>query len=248
MTRHSPIWLGGTLLAVGAMLAAFALGLRNSVAGFLGLGLASILVLTLRDVHGDVRINRSRQLALQQVASEIEYSFRESVPCSALDWPESFLLSQDHTRGLRSQCRNVMERSIADAAVAILDYEYDKAGSEATARLTVFSLRSAKLSFRHFALVPASLWDRLLASLGRNVVLSNGYRMITDDADVSARFDPKLFTHLAGGTCLEAGEGVLLLYRRGSCAAPHEIGDLITNGLQIFAMLCSDSELVGSAT
>jgi hypothetical protein len=246
VTRHSLIWLSGTLLAAGAVLAAFALGLQNNAAGFLGLAVISLIVLTLRDVNTALQTKRLRQETLRQFASDLEFSYRESVPRTALGWPESILLTRDRTRGLLSQCSHVMARSFAEAAVAVLDYECDTAGSEVTTRQTVFSLRSARLAFPHFALVPASSWDRLLARIRSNVVIANGYRVITGDTGRSARVDRGLFTHLGVGTRLEAGDGVLLLYRKGTLAATDEIADLITNGLEVFAVLCSQVERAGS--
>jgi hypothetical protein len=240
VTRHSLIWLSGSLLAAGAVTAAFALGLQSNAAGFLGLALTSMIVLTLRDVHAASRTIRLRQEALRQVASDLEFSYRESIPRTALGWPESFFLLRDRTGGLLSQCSNVMQRSFAEAAVAILDYECDTAGSELTTRQTVFSLWSDRLAIPHFALIPASSRDRLLARFRDNAVLSNGYRAISGDADRPERIDHQLFAHLGSGTCLEAGEGVLLLYRKGVLAAPDEIADLITSGLRIFPVLCRD--------
>jgi hypothetical protein len=132
-----------------------------------------------------------------------------------------------------------MERSMGDAAVAVVEYlGRTKAKPDHVTRgTTVFAVRSSKLRFPHFALVPSAWSDRLVDQFRGNVALEDCYRAISDDPGVPERFDERLFPLLDGERCLEAGEGFLLLYRRYRLVAPQDLDELVRTGLEIYSVL-----------
>jgi hypothetical protein len=100
-----------------------------------------------------------------------------------------------------------------------------------------FAMRSSELAFPHFALVPSDWWGRLVDRLRGNVALQGRYRAIGEDPRVTERFDERHFPLLNGQTCLEAGEGFLLLYRRNRVVAPENVDELVRTGLGICSKL-----------
>jgi hypothetical protein len=259
MKRHDLIWLIGTLLAAGAFMAAFTLGLRNGGLGFLGLGMVSIVALTVRDIIERSHMKKARQEGMRQAATRLGFAFRETAPWNVLGWSESFHLTR---HGMETQqavdkslspalasvltpkASNVLERSIKDAAVAVFDYVCDRSKSDdVTTQQTVFAVHSPTLEFPHYALVPAGWWDRLVGQFGRNIALRGPYRLISKETDAFGSIDERLFALLDGRRCLEAGEGFLLLYRRDRLLAPQDLDELVRTGLEVHSILSREMSL-----
>jgi hypothetical protein len=131
-----------------------------------------------------------------------------------------------------------MEGARHDATVAIFDYECDTSRFDDTAtRQTVFAVRSTRLTTSHFALIPARWRDRWLDKSRRNAVIGSGYRLYSDDAARFSPIDERILQILDGHSCLEAGGGCMLLYRRGSLIAPRDVDRFFTTGLRVYALL-----------
>ena len=240
-------------------MAAFALGFHNSAIGFVVCAIVSITVLALRDISEAWNHENARLQAMRQAATRLGLSFRPTAPVNVLGWSTSFqlthegmitqqavdqMLSPGWASALRRECKNVIEQSSEDATVAVFDYECDKPGyDELTTRQTVLAVRSSRLDFPHFALVPANSWDRIAARVRGSVVIQHGYRLIAPGADL--QFDERLFGLLDEKTSLEAGEGFLLLYQRDHLVSPEDLEERFKTGLEIYAALCdqiSDSK------
>jgi hypothetical protein len=253
MKRHDLIWLIGTLLGGGALMAAFAFGFGSSAIGFGGFALVSMILLAVRDIFAASHKRKTRQEAMRQVATRLGCAFRETAPVNVLGWSESFHLTRDGVvtheavekilspkvaSVLLPKATNVMERSLADATVTIFDYACDRSKrEEVTTRQTVLAVRSPTLEFPHLALIPSNWWSRLVDGFRGNVALPDGYRVITEDAGALERLDERLHTLLDGRTCLEAGEGFMLLYRRDALVAPQDIDELARTGVEIYSVL-----------
>lgn len=234
-------------------MAAFAFGFRNGGAGFLGFAIVAMIVLGLRSAFEASHKDKARRGAMRQAATRLGFSFRETAPVNVLGWSESFHLTRDGVvaheavekmfspnlaSALLPKARNVMQRSLADATVAIFDYACDRSKrDEVTTRQTVLAVRSPTLEFPHFALIPSNWWDRLVDGFRGNAALQDGYRVISEDADALGRLDERLLTSLDGRTCLEAGEGFMLLYRRDALVAPQDIDEMARTGLEIYSVL-----------
>jgi hypothetical protein len=249
MKRHDLIWLIGTLLAAAAFVAAFTLGLRHGGVGFLGFGMVSLASLTLRDINETSHRKKARREHMRQAATRLDFSFRETATFNVLGWSESFHLTRDGvtTRQavnklpspalasvLLPTAENMVERSMDEMTVAVFDYTCDRSRShDVTTRQTVFAVRSPRLAFPHFALVPSGWCDRLRG----NVVLQARYWAISEGRGIPEELDERLFPLLDRRTCLEAGEGFLLLYRRNRVVVPEKVDELVRTGLEIFSIL-----------
>jgi hypothetical protein len=252
--RRDLIWLIGTLLGAGALMAAFAFGLDNGGLAFICFGIASIIILALRDILEGSHKEKNRREAMRQAAARLGFSFRQTAPFNVLGWPESFLLTRDGMKlsqegekmwsstlasWITPRATNVMDRSTEDAAVAVFDYDGWRRDKQADATIgdTVFAVRSPKLDFPHFALVPSDWWDRLVDQFRGNVALEDRYRVISENPGAAERFDERLFPLLDGERCLEAGKGFLLLYRRDRLVAPQDIDELVRTGMEVYSAL-----------
>jgi hypothetical protein len=253
MTRHDVIWWIGTLLGVGAVMAAFTVGLRDGGAGFLGFGLVAIVVLGLRDLLGALHQRSLRQDAMRQAAERHGFSFRKTAHCNVLGWPNSMRLTYETIslqQGLEespflsagsrflSSSRNVIEGTVDGAAVAIFDYECDSSRrGDTLADQTVFAARSADLPTPQFSLVPANAWDRLVDQFRDRSAVQDRRRLISDGAVLLEDLDRRLLTILDRRMTLEVGGGCMLLYRKGRLVAPEEIDDYLATGLRVYALL-----------
>jgi hypothetical protein len=258
MALRALIWPVGTLLSMGAMMAAFVLGFRDSALGCFGFAVLSLLILTLRDVTEASQSQSARQKALQEAARRLALSFRPTAPFNVLGWPESFRLTRDAIQtqqaiqrarslkwvsALQPTSTNVMEGAERDATIAVFDHECDRSRhNDTTTRQTVFAVRSPRLSSPHFALMPASWWRRILRRFTESPALEHGYCVITENEQSLGPIDERLFSLLDGKTCLEAGEGFLLLYCRNRLVAPQDIDEFLASGRQIYAVLVSDAK------
>jgi hypothetical protein len=261
MTRQTLIWLIGTLVGLGSLMGAIAFGFNNSAIGFGVCAIISITGLALRDISEVRNHENARQQAMQQAATRLGLSFRPTAPVNVLGWSTSFrlthegmitqqavdqMLSPGWASALRRECKNVIEQSCGDATVAVFDYACDKPGYEdVTTRQTVLAVRSPRLEFPHFALVPASSWDRIAARIRGRDVIQHGHRLIATGAEL--QFDQQLFGLLDEKTSLEAGEGFLLLYQRDHLVSPEDLEEWFKTGLEVYAALCDQISDVKSS-
>jgi hypothetical protein len=252
MTRHDLIWLIGTLLGAAAIMAAFTVGLRDGGAGFLGFAFVSIVVLGLRDLLNAWHVRSVRHGAMRQAADRLGFSFRTTAPANVLGWPHSLRLTREAMKleqapeqsplgsaSSRLLCasRNVMERTMDEAKVAIFDYECESSSSDATICQTVFAVRSTLLPATQFTLLAASSWDRLVDRFRDESAIQDQHRLISDGEVQLGDLDERLFQWLDRHMTLEAAGGCMLLYKRGQLVAPHEIDDFLATGMQIYSLL-----------
>ncbi len=123
----------------------------------------------------------------------------------------------------------------------ILDFECDQPNSEGPAsRQTVFVVKSSDFEHPPVALLPARWFDRLIGRFrdapATSASLPTGYRLIDDCGAVEA-LGWRLSTVLDGKISVEAGEGMLLVYRKDKLVEPDQIEDLIRQGLDVYSAL-----------
>lgn len=272
MSRQFLIWLILTLLGTAAFAGFMILplfGINFGMFGFMGFGVACLLVLGFRDVLEVSQRANTRSNEMRQAADRISLSFRKTSPCNVLGWSESFELTRDQFRkvdGLKTaesegyvskklsswvmpDSKNVMEGSVAGARLAIFDFQCDnpRGGEDAVWTQTVMALQSARLNFPHFALLPATFWSRLAAWFRTisvpDLQLPDGYRLITGDTSAPDRLIPGLKDWLDGKVSIEAGEEFLLVYRRDKLVDPFEVEQLLESGLHIYEALAAPKSM-----
>jgi hypothetical protein len=250
MRRNVPLWviqIFPTVLGCALVMAAFSSGLDNNPLAFMGLALAAIIILGFRDCALFRHWERKRRAQMKHVAERLQFTFRESTQESLLGWPESFQLARNQKS---RKFTNVMEAPVGQTRVMIFDFECDKPNSEGPAsRQTVFAVKSSNVGHPAVALVPARWWDRLFGAFREpnadSLRIPDGYRLI-DGFNVVETLGWRLACLLDGKITVEAGEGMLLVYRKDKLSQPDQIDDLMQQGLEIYSAWC-DMTLAGSS-
>jgi hypothetical protein len=250
MRRQVPLWvieIFPTVLGCALIMAAFTFGIDNNPLAFLGLALASIIILGCRDMALFRHWQQTRRAQMKHVAERLQFTFRESANESLLGWPELFRLGRNQTA---QKFTNVMEAPIGQTRVMIFDFECDKPNSEGPAsRQTVFVVKSSDLNHPAVALLPARWFDKLFGRIreteATSLQLPDGYRMI-DDCHAIESLGWRLSGLLDGKITVEAGEGMLLVYRKDKLAQPDQVDELMRQGLEIYSAWC-DMTLAGSS-
>jgi hypothetical protein len=222
-----------------------------------------MLILGYRDTREVFQKVDTRSKEMQQAADRMQFSFRDRSPCNVLGWSQSFQLSRDEFRkvdGLKTaqskgyisgklyswimpESRNIIEGSVADAQVAIFDFQCDVPGGHEDEKWTqtVMAVKAPRLNFPHFALLPATFWSKVSGRFRTTAVsrlpLPDGYRLITEDTAAANALIPRLTDWLDGETSIEAGEEFLLVYRRDKLVEPAKVDNLFELGLRIYAAL-----------
>lgn len=265
MNKNDKTWyLLTSLGAVSFMLTMIAMFSGGS--GFMLFGFLTLGLLGAREFATGKQKQDERQAELMNLAGELGCAFRATAPLNVLGWSSSFHLTRESlvsTKALEesdlfkwlarhvASSRNVLERTVEDMTFAVFDFEYSK--DDRGIKQTVFALQSPDLQCRHFALVPAGGWDHFRSALSTNVMIRDGRRLITTDDDIAERLNDELFNLLYGPTCLEVGEGYMLLYRKEHLTSAIEIEHLIKTGITIHSVLadlltaCESNEPVSVA-
>jgi hypothetical protein len=250
MRRQVPLWVievFPTVLGCALIMGAFTFGLDSNPLAFMGLALAAIITLGCRDLALFCHWRRTRRARMKRVAERLQFTFREIAQENVCGWPELFRLGNNQTE---RKFTNVMEAPVGQTRVVILDFECDKPNSEGPAsRQTVFAVRSVDIDHPHVALIPARWMDQLFGAFrersAATVRVPNGYRLI-DNCGAVETLGWRLSGLLDGKTTVEAGEGVLLVYRKDKLAQPDQIEELMRQGLEIYSAWC-DMTLAGSS-
>jgi hypothetical protein len=248
--RQIPLWVievFPTVLGCALIMGAFTFGMDNNPLAFMGLALGSIFILGFRDVALFRHRERKRRTAMKYTAERLQFSFRETSRESLFGWPESFQLARNQES---RKFTNIMEAPVGQTRVMIFDFQCDKPNSEGpTSRQTVFVVKSSDLDHPVVALLPARWFDklfgRILATEATSLQLPDGYRMI-DSCHAVESLGWRLPTVLDGKLTVEAGEGVLLVYRKDKLVEPDQIEEMIRHGLEIYSAWC-DMTLAGSS-
>jgi hypothetical protein len=249
IARHLPVWVievFPTVLGCALIVAAFIFGLDDNPLAFLGLAIASIIILGFRDLALFRHWARTRRTAMKHVAERLQFTFRESAHQNLLRWPESFQLARDQHSW---KFTNVMEAPVGQTRVMIFDFECDKPHSDRPAsRQTVFAVKSSDVRHAAVALIPPRWRDKLFGAFrGPNPAsmrIPDGYRLI-DDSDAVETLGWRFAGLLDGKITVEAGEGMLLVYRKDRLVQPVQIEEFMRQGLEIYSAWC-DMTLPGS--
>ncbi len=262
MKKNDLIWYAMTLLGAAALMGAMVCMFTGRF-DFMFFGFVSITLLGLRDWVSAADRNQQRQQQMQALAGELGFSFQAHAPVNFLKLSKSFLLIRPSVEALETveqmtmlkwllpylaSVRNVMTREIEDLVLTVFDFQYADRHQEDRSRLqTVFALKSPELTCPHFALTVATGRDGIKSKFRNDVVIRDGLRLVTDHPSIASTVPEELFDLLDGTTCLEAGEGFLLLYRPDQLATPPEIELKIKAALGIHSVL-ADSPITGQST
>lgn len=248
MNRYEMAWWSLTIAGVAAMLLT-GIALFGGGSGFMLWGFVTIVTLGVRDLVCRASKLDERQEAMRKLASDLEFTFRESAPVNVLGWSDTFELTR-HVTKISDQLkesdlakwmpwfvpksRNVMERFIEDIQMVVFDCPIPK--NDVETWHTVIALKSPDLEMPHLAVHTKSIWDNVAAKLQQHVSVHENFRVNAESPQAFEVVSDQLVEWLGDQWSLEVGEGFLLLYRRDKTATPMEIDEMIRRALEIHAV------------
>ena len=222
---------------------------RFSHPACVALGIISIFSLGLRDVLMGSSKERARSQAIEAVANQLGYSYKERASANLLGWSESFELTRNALKASKEidptsalgriaaigapKSVNIVTAEFDSIAIALFDYEFSE--NDATYRKCVAAIASEQLAIPFFALIPASIVNKF----ARTKSIHGNHRLVTDSADLPAHGWGEIASQLDGDMKLEVGDGHMLLYRTSNRSIePTEIELRMQEAQFVFASVC----------
>jgi hypothetical protein len=192
------------------------------------------------------RKERERTQALQQLAATLGWSFAADAPMNMIPGLERFTL---FSQGRSRQIRNFMYGQAQGVKAAVFDYIYvtGSGKSQQTHYQMVVYLEPVNLALPMFCLRPETLFHRMLSALGYQDIdfgqrpeFSKQYILRgQNELAIRQTFNDRVLAFFEGypGTCVDAGDNQLFVYRAGYRFQPHEIEGYVGLGLQALNLL-----------
>ena len=137
--------------------------------------------------------------------------------------------------------RNLLQRSVDDMTISVCDYEFSQGSEGPDVQQTVFVLEADDVQCKHVALCPATAWDKVASMVSSSVQIQRGYRL-TSEGESPLQLTDDLVELLDGTTCIEVGEGHLLIYRRGHLVSPPLIEFFVKEGTVAYGVIADTLE------
>lgn len=188
---------------------------------------------------------KQRAEAMQRIAEELGLEYSAEGGDAFI---ESFGLFELFSKGRSKRAFNLMQGTSADRALAIFDYQFvtGHGKSTRTNRMTTLCLRFTGEPLPTFALRPEHWGDKFVSLFRNNDIdfdthpyFSRMYLLRGDD-ETAIR---NLFTapvmeyyEARNPLCTEGRDQTLIIYRTGR-TSPQDINGLLTEGLELLALL-----------
>lgn len=208
------------------------------VAGFVGVVACTTWALS--------SIEKKRQKALREIAQGLDMQFSATADEDLLSKLQSCSL---FTKGGHRKAKNVMAAHGDSARTSIFDYEYTIGGGQdaQTHRHTVLAIEPSTMRAPAFTLEPAGLFAKLSKVFGSRPISFDDdpgfgrlFRLTSEEEDAVRAFFTaevrELCKHRPGVTVAIA-DGVFFFYRGPKRERPEDIRALVSDGLDVYALL-----------
>src|SRR5574341_1446442 len=189
---------------------------------------------------------RERTQFMQAVASQLRWNFAETTPMNMIAGLQNFtLFNQGHSR----QIRNFMYGEANGVKAAVFDYIYvtGSGKNRQTHFQTVTYLEPGNLRVPYFSLRPEGFFTKVLTAFGYQDIdfgqrpeFSRHYLLRgQDELAIRQTFTDHLLSFFESyqGTCVDAGNNQLFVFRSGYRCAPQEVQNQLALALNIFNLL-----------
>ncbi|HEV8589421.1 MAG TPA: hypothetical protein VGQ72_11145 [Pyrinomonadaceae bacterium] len=189
---------------------------------------------------------RERTQFMQAIASQLAWNFAEVAPMNMIAGLDRFTL---FTHGQSKQIKNFMYGEANGVKAAVFDYVYvtGSGKNRQTHYQTVTYLEPGNLRVPYFSLRPEGFFTKLLTALGYQDIdfgqrpeFSKHYLLRgQDEPAIRQAFNDSLlaFFETYQGTCVDAGNNQLLVFRAGYRCAPQEVQNQLALALNILNLL-----------
>jgi hypothetical protein len=189
---------------------------------------------------------RERTQYMQAIANQLAWNFAEVAPMNMIAGLDRFAL---FTNGHGKQIKNFMYGEANGTKSAAFDYVYvtGYGKNSQTHYQTVVYLEPGNLRLPYFSLRPEGFFTKLLTTFGYQDIdfgqrpeFSKRYLLRGEDEQgIRQTFNDGLLSFFENyqGTCVDAGNNQLFLFRHGSRLQPEEIQPYLALALNV-ASLC----------